>query len=171
MFPGQILRLAMIQIFINFIETFPPILGTLLMAMLTVVERLALPVAIAGFHLPVWEAFTLVILGNMVPVVLILMLAEKFHKWISAHDHFFSRGWIHSLDHAQKKFARYEKFGLIGLMLFLIVPTPVNGAFSASLIAFILGYPMHKSLPYLFAGVVLGNLVTLSLTLGAVKIF
>ena len=161
----------MVQTAIHFFETFPPVIGTLLMAVLPMVERFALPVAIAGFHLPAWEAFILVILGNMVPVVVILLLAEKFHIWVSAHDHFFSRGWVKSLAHAQKKFARYEKFGLIGLMLFLIVPTPVNGAFSASLVAFILGYPMRKSLPYLFAGVVVGNIIVLLATAGIVRIF
>ncbi len=161
----------MLQALIHFLETFPPVIGTLLMATLPLVERFALPVAIAGFHLPAWEAFLLVVLGNMVPVVAITLLAEKFHNWISTHDHFFARGWIKSIDHAQKKFARYEKYGLIGLLLFLSIPSPVNGAFSASLIAFILGYPMHKSLPYLFAGVVIGNSIVLLATVGVVRIF
>ena len=156
---------------IAFFSSFPSVPGTLLMAVLPVAERFALPVAIAGYHLPWWEAFLLVVAGNMVPVVVITLLAEKFHKWISAHDHFFSRGWIHSLDHAQKKFARYQKFGLIGLFLFLTIPSPVNGAFSASLIAFVLGYPMKKSLPYLFAGVVAGNIIILLATVGVAKIF
>ena len=55
----------MVQTAIHFFETFPPVIGTLLMAVLPMVERFALPVAIAGFHLPAWEAFILVILGNM----------------------------------------------------------------------------------------------------------
>ena len=71
----------------------------------------------------------------------------------------------------QKKFARYEKFGLIGLLLFLAIPSPFNGAFSASLVAFILGYPMKKSLPFLVAGLIIGNCIALALTVGAVKIF
>ena len=161
----------MITYLIHFFETFPPILGALLMAVLPMVERFALPVAIAGFHLPAWEAFVLVVLGNMVPVVVILLLAEKFHNWVSTHAGLFGKAWVKSLAHAQKKFERYEKYGLIGLFIFLVIPTPINGAFTASLIAFILGYPMHKSLPYLFAGVIVGNVVTLAITLGAVRLF
>ncbi len=161
----------MSHLLITFFSNFPPQLGTFLMAVLPIAERFALPVAITAFHLPVGEAFLLVIIGNMLPVLVILSLADKFHQWISTKDHIFGRAWIKSIAHAQKKFARYEKYGLIGLLIFLSIPSPINGAFSASLIAFILGYPMRKSLPYLFVGIFLGNSITLALTLGAVKIF
>ena len=39
------------------------------------------------------------------------------------------------------------------------------------IVAFVLGYPMRKSLPYLFVGVIIGNLVALGLTTGAVRLF
>lgn len=161
----------MAQIIISFVSSFPPVLGTLLLAMLPIAERFALPVAIAGFHLRIPEAFFLVVAGNMVPVIVILLLADKFHLWVTTNAGVFGKAWIKSIAHAQKKFARYEKYGLIGLLIFLSVPSPVNGAFSASLIAFFLGYPMHKSLPYLLGGVIIGNLVVLSITVGAGRIF
>lgn len=156
-----------------FVQAFghiPPVLAVLIMSVLPILERFALSVAIFGYHLPVIHAILLVILGNMVPVLLILSLAEKFHAWISKHS-FFGKAWVKSVAHAQAKFAKYEKYGLVGLLLFLSIPSPLNGAFTASLIAFILGYPMRKSLPYLFAGVVIGNFLTLALISGAVKIF
>lgn len=161
----------MSQTIIHFFASFPPVLGTLLMAVFPIAERFALPVAVAGFKLPVWEALPLVILGNMIPVVAILFLAEKFHVWVSTNAGFFGKTWIKSIAHAQKKFERYEPYGLIGLFLFLIIPTPLNGAFTASLIAFILGYPMRDSLPYLFSGVVVSNLITLALTVGLDRVF
>lgn len=156
---------------IQFFTSFPPDLGTLLMAMLPVAERFALPVSIAVFKEPAGEAFVLVLLGNMVPVITILALAETFHTWISKHAGIFGKAWAKSINHAQTKFARYEKYGLIGLLIFVAIPTPLNGAFTASLVAFILGYPLHRSLPYLFAGIVIANCITLALTVGAVKLF
>lgn len=143
----------------------------MLMSVLPIMERFALPVAILKYHLPVAEAFAIVILSNMVPVVFILLLADKFHLWLSHHDSIFGRTWVKSVAHAQTKFKKYEKYGLIGLMVFLSIPHPLNGAFTASLIAFILGYPMHKALPYLFAGVLIGNSLTLAIVLGAVRFF
>lgn len=161
----------MLHSFLNFFLFFPPVLATLLMAIFPVAERIALPTAIAVFHLSAWEAFGLVVLGNTVPIILILALAEKFHNWVGKEAGFFGRAWVKSVEHAQAKFARYEKYGLIGLFIFLIIPTPLNGAFSASLIAFILGYPMRKSFPVLFTGVVVANLILLAATVGAVRIF
>lgn len=161
----------MAQAIINFFTQFPPELGTVLMAIFPIAERFALPVAIAVFKLPAWEAFVLVILGNIMPIVAILYLAESFHKWVTEHAGFFGKHWVKAIAHVQKKFARYEKFGLIGLLIFLSIPSPINGAFSASLIAFVLGYPMKDSLPYLFAGVVISNAILLFLTVGAVRFF
>lgn len=161
----------MTQHLLAFFEHFPPVIAIIFMAMLPLVERFALPVAVAGFHLPVWEAFFVVVLGNMVPVLVILTIADKFHAWLSGRAGIFGAAWAKAIEHAQQKFARYEKFGLIGLFLFLIIPTPVNGAFSASLIAFVLGYPRRRSLPYLCAGIVVGNIVALAVTLGALNVF
>lgn len=159
------------QAIIQFFVQFPPELATILMAVFPVAERFALPVSIAKFHLPVWEAFMLCVLGNLVPVTIILALAERFHAWLSKNDGFFGKAWAKSIAHAQHKFAKYEKFGLIGLFLFLILPTPVNGAFSASLIAFVLGYPMKKSFPYLLAGVIVYNIIALGATVGFGRVF
>ncbi len=154
-----------------FFTQFPPQLATLLMAILPIAERFALPFAIAKFHLPVWEAFVLCVLGNLVPVTIILALADRFHAWLSHNDGFFGKAWAKSVAHAQTKFAKYEKYGLVGLFLFLILPTPVNGAFSASLVAFVLGYPMKKSYPYLLAGVIAYNIIALAATVGVVRVF
>ena len=156
---------------LHFFSGFPPAVSVMLMAILPVLERFALPIAVLKYHLPVIEAFVIVVLSNMVPVVLILLLADKFHLWLSKHDSIFGRTWVKSVAHAQAKFQKYEKYGLIGLFVFLSIPHPLNGAFTASLVAFILGFPMHKALPYLFAGVLVGNSLTLALVLGAVRIF
>lgn len=161
----------MTQAVINFFVSFPPVIGTLLMAMFPIAERFALPVGITVFHLPVWQAFLLSILGNLVPVMATLFFADKFHEWVSINAGFFSKHWIKVIDHLQKKFARYEKYGLIGLFLFLSIPSPINGVYSASFIAFILGYPLRDSWPYLFSGVVAYNIIALSLTVGLEKIF
>lgn len=157
--------------FADFLMHLPPDLAILLMAILPIVEKFALSVGIGVYHMSVLEALSLVVIGNMIPVIVILLLAEKFHVWISAHDSIFGKAWVRSVAHAQAKFARYEKYGLIGLMIFLSFPSPLNGAFITSIIAFILGYPMHKSLPYIFAGIIIGNFVMLALTTGFVRMF
>ncbi len=161
----------MSHLIIQFFRHFPPDISTLVMAMLPISERLALPVSVLGFKEPASEAFVLVVLGNMVPVIGILALAETFHKWISKRADVVGQAWAKAIEHVQLKFAKYEPFGLIGLFLFMAIPTPLNGAYSASLVAFILGYPMRRSMPVLFAGVVTANIIELLLLASASKLF
>ena len=47
---------------------------------------------VAAFHLNGLEAMVIVTVGNMVPIFLILALAEKFHVWISKTPVFASFG-------------------------------------------------------------------------------
>lgn len=162
----------MAQTLITFFSHFHPVLATLIMSMLPVVERFALPVAIVGYHLPVWFALILVIAGNMVPIIVILTFAGKFHDWVSQNsNHIFAKAWIKTLAHAQKKFASYEKYELIGLMIFMSVPLPINGGFTGALIAFILGLRLRKAWPYLFGGVTIAAVITAGLIVGLDKIF
>ena len=160
----------MINSIVHFFSHFHPALATFIMATLPGIERFALPVAVLGYHLHVWLAMVLAILGHMVPITIILLFADRFHKWISSHS-LFGRTWVKALNHAQKKFASYEKYGLIGLAIFIAIPLPFNGGYTGAVIAFLLGVPFRKAWPYLFAGVVAATLIIAALTVGIDKIF
>lgn len=163
----------MAQTFLAFFSAFPPELATLLLAMTPVGElRLALPLAILKFNLPVWEAFFWAVLGNMIPVTLILLFADRFHKYIETKAHtFFGRKWIKQLARAQEKFAQYEKYGLWGLLIFIGIPLPMTGAWTGALVAFVLGVPIRRSWPYVFGGVVVSAFITTAVAMGLDKIF
>ena len=133
--------------------------------------RLALPVGITVYHLPIWEAFFWAIAGNMVPPIIILLFAGNFHSWIEKKSGFLAKRWIQQLHRAQEAFKDYEKYGLLGLMIFIGIPLPMTGAFTGALVAFILGVPIKKSLPYIFGGVCISAIIVLLITIGAVKVF
>jgi uncharacterized membrane protein len=56
-------------------------------------------------------------------------------------------------------------------MIFIGVPLPMTGAFTGALVAFVLGVPIKKSLPYIFGGVFISATIVLLITIGAVKVF
>lgn len=157
----------------SFFSSFPHELATFLMAMLPIGElRLSLPVAILAYKMPIWEAFFWSVVGNMIPVTIILFLADKFHLWIQKKTGFFAKGWIKSLARAQNKFEKdWQRYGLIGLMIFVGIPLPGTGAYTGALAAFVFGIPIKKSWPYIFGGVIISGVLTLLLTVGADKIF
>lgn len=163
----------MVQSIIHFFSQFPPELATVLMAMTPVGElRLALPVAILGFKMPVWQAFGWAVFGNMIPVTIILLFSARFHRYVeSKAGWFFGKAWAKHLARAQESFAKYEKYGLVGLMIFIGVPLPMTGAWTGALVAFLLGIPVKHSWPFVFAGVLISGLITLAISLGVIKIF
>ncbi len=160
-----------IQYIIHFFQGFPPELTVFILAFLPLTEKVALAIGIAGLHLPAWEAFAWVIFGNLVPITIILGLAERFHLMVSKNSGFFGAAWAKALLHIQNKFAKYQKYELWGLFIFMALPLPLNGGITASLIAFVLGMPAKKAWPYLVAGVIVSNLITLAVTVGLIKIF
>lgn len=167
-------KCAMLRAIVHFFSIFPPRIAVLFLAMTPVGElRLSLPVAIFHYHFPLWEAFVLSVIGNMIPVTIILFFADRFHRFVEHRSHlFFGRAWIRAISRAQAKFAGdYEKYGLIGLMIFIGIPLPGTGAWTGALAAFVLGIPIRKSWPYVFGGVIMSALITLAVTVGVDKVF
>ncbi len=163
----------MIDSLVGFFSQFPPWLATILMAMTPVGElRLAIPVAVLGYHLPIWQVFILSVLGNFIPVAVILLFAGKFHKWVESKSGFFNRGWINALARAQKKFSGdYKKYGLVGLMIFIGIPLPMTGAYTGALAAFVFGISFKQSWIYVLGGLLISGIITILLTVGVGKMF
>lgn len=163
----------MIKEIIQFFASFPPEIATFFMSMIPFGElRLSIPVGVFVYHLHPLEALFISVVGNVLPVLLILILADKFHAWVSKKSGFLADGWIKTLNRAQEKFSGdYQKYGLIGLMIFIGIPIPGTGAYTGALAAFVFGIPFKKSWPYVFAGILVAGILTLLVTVGADKIF
>jgi len=163
----------MVDAMANFFLSFPPEIATILMAMTPIGElRLSLPVAVLAFHFPIWKAILLSVIGNAIPAMIILLFAKPFHEYINKKSNIVSAGWIKALHRAQEKFAGdYEKFGLIGLLIFIGIPLPMTGAWTGALAVFVFGIPFHKAWPFVLGGIIISSFLTLLVTVGADKIF
>ncbi len=152
---------------------FPPEVLTFLVAMTPVLEqRVALPMAIIGFNMPVWKALLITLVGNLLPTTALLYFADNFHAWVNKNSGtFFGKAWLKSLRHAQEKFAKYEKYGLIGLALFIALPIPGSGIFTGTMLAFLMGVPFKHSVPYIWAAVIGSSFVTMFISVGIEKLF
>ena len=163
----------MMQVLFNFFAQLPPLFAVFLMAMTPIGElRLALPMGIAVYHLPVWQTIIVSVVGNMVPATFLLLFAPSFHRYVEKRSGFFGVAWAKYLARAQRKFeGDYARWGLIGLTIFVAIPLPVTGAWTAAAAAFVFGLPFWRSFTAIFAGVLIAATVVLSATLGLIKIF
>ena len=148
---------------VEWVETLPlpePMLVVLL-AMVPVVElRGAIPVAQGIFDMSRLSAFTWSVIGNAIPVPIILWLLPPFTRW--AEDHW---KWLHRFLerlHAytrRRHTTRFERLRDLALITFVAIPLPITGAWSGSLAAVVFEIPKKRAIPLILSGILIAGVV------------
>jgi uncharacterized membrane protein len=138
---------------------------TVVLAMLPVAElRLALPLSMTVFNLPWYEAFGLSVLGNMIPVPFLLLFFDSVSRLVQRTKigkRFLD--WL--LTRTARKTGLIEKYKHFGLIVFVAIPLPLTGAWTASLAAYILGIKFRYAFLDIFLGVIGAGVIVTALTL------
>ncbi len=143
----------------------PPELIVVTVSALPILElRGALPVAINIFHLPWYQALSLAIIGNLLPVPLLLL----FFKSLTAVARRSYTGkkltdWL--FRHTRKNIVVIEKYERTGLMLFVAIPLPGTGAWTGSVAAFLTGMKFNRALISITCGVIIAGVIVTCLSL------
>jgi uncharacterized membrane protein len=161
---------------INFFGSIPREIAVIIIAALPVAElRLSIPVAIMkepyGFGLDPFTAFYLSVIGNMIPVVPLLLFLEPVSNYLrrwKIGDIFFT--WLFERTH-RKHNEKFEKYGSIGLAIFVGVPLPVTGAWTGCAAAFVFGFKFKNAFLAILAGVIIAGSIMTTLTVMGIKIF
>jgi len=140
-------------------------LTVVIISMLPIFElRGGIPVAIQMMKIPIPQAVILAIIGNIIPVILLLLFWEWLAKLLSKNSK--CKIWIEKLHSSSlKKGKIIEKYEELGLMLFVAIPLPITGGWTGSLVAVLLGLSFWKSLLFIFIGILLASIVVTSLTI------
>ena len=126
--------------------------------------RGSLPIAINQFHLPWYEAYFLSVIGNLLPVPIILLFLNPVTKLISRVE--IGRRfvcWV--FEHARKQGKTVEKYERLGLTLFVAIPLPITGAWTGSIAAFLLGLKFWPAFLSILAGIIIAGAIVTSLCL------
>ncbi len=153
-------------------SSIPPWFAVILMAALPISElRLSIPIAILAYGFSPLSAFFLSVIGNMLPVIPLLLFLEpvsnylrKWHIW----DVFFT--WLFNRTH-HKHSASFEKYGSIGLAVFVGIPLPATGAWTGCAAAFVFGFKFRNALIAIFAGVLMAGIIVTVLTVTGIDLF
>jgi len=133
--------------------------------------RVAIPLAITVWHVKPIIALILAIIGNSLPIVVIILslnkiveLAERYSKfWTKVLEAIFRRT-------RRKTSQQFEKYGLLALCLFVAIPLPMTGAWTGSIAAWLFGVPVRKAFLPIFCGVIIAGIIVTILTVGTVAI-
>ena len=145
-----------------------PELKVFLIAMSPVIElRGSIPIALNFYHLPLWSAYLFSVLGNLVPLILIISVLEPISKTLSQKFYFFNWffGWLFSYTR-KKHLTAFQKWGeKLAVVILVAIPIPFIGGWTGALAAFVFGLSFKKSLPLVIAGCLLAGVIVTLLTL------
>ena len=155
----------------SILKNLPEELITIIVAALPVSElRGAIPLALLTLKIPLPEAFFLSILGNLIPVIPLLLflkpVSEKlrhFKLWQKFFDHLFER--------TKRKAALIEKYEALGLALFVAIPLPITGAWTGCIAASLFKIRLRYAFLAICAGVICAALIVTLITLMGKGIF
>ncbi len=128
-----------------YLQYLSPEVATVIVAMLPIFElRGAIPLALGVFGLNVWQAYFLAVLGNIIPVVPLLLFlgpVSEYLRRFEIWDRFFT--WLFA--RTRRRSELVERLEVIGLILFVAVPLPVTGAWTGTAAAFLFDIPFKPS--------------------------
>ena len=136
-----------------------------LLATLPIFElRGAIPWAIHHYNMPWYKAYLLGIFGNFLPIPLILLILKygldllsripflkKFFEWLFART--------------RRKGTLIKKYEALGLILFVMIPLPITGAWTGSIAAYIFGIKFFPALLCILIGICLAGIIVTTLSM------
>ena len=142
----------------------------LICSMLPIIElRGAIPMA-AAFNMPWWQAYLLAVVGNMLPVPVILLFIRQFLTWAAgSRIKFLNKlaNWLNKK--VEKNRPKIEKFAFWGLCVFIAIPLPTTGAWTGSLVAAMIDMKFWKAMLTAFVGVLIAGTVVTAIVYGGIE--
>jgi uncharacterized membrane protein len=150
-----------------------PRLATFVTAMTPIGElRASIPLALTTYNMGIIESFIISVLGNLVPVVVIIWALEPISRYLMRKFHWAYRFFTWLFNRTRRKYsARFEKYKGYALIGFVGIPLPVTGGWTGALIAFVFGIPPRKAIVHIIIGVLLAGIIVTTVveTVGYVR--
>ncbi|NCO65908.1 MAG: ligand-binding protein SH3 [Candidatus Aquicultor secundus] len=155
----------------DIISRIPKEIIILIISALPIVERTGAPLAIATYHMPIWEAFVISSIGMMLPVIPLLLLLDPVSRWLAKKSRIMDQlmGWF--FEHTRRKHSeKIDRYGAVGLFLFVAVPLPGTGSWSGALLAYLFNIDFKYSMPSMLLGAIAAGFLASIATASAVAI-
>lgn len=129
--------------------------------------RGAIPLALVTYNWTIWQAYLVAVIGNLIPVILILLFLDPVSKFLSRHFGFMKTFFDWLFSRTRKKHTeKFEKWGALILISFVAIPLPLTGAWTGALVAFLFGIEFKKAVPLIFLGILIAGIIVTFLSTG-----
>lgn len=137
--------------------------------MLPLIELRGAMIYAAVAEMPFLQSLVCCVIGNILPVPFLIKFAKTILIYLSKVNKI---GWFFQkiIDHGNKKAKKVNNAELLGLFLFVAIPLPGTGAWTASLIATLLQLRVWKSTFVILLGVITCGIIMGFLSFGIADI-
>jgi uncharacterized membrane protein len=118
------------------------------------------------------ETYIISVIGNLVPVVIILWVMEPVSRFLMKRFNWANRFFSWLFNRTRKRHsAKFEKYQGFALISFVGIPLPITGGWTGALIAYVFGIPPKKALWQITIGVLIAGIIVtvITKTVGYVK--
>ena len=115
------------------------------------------------------NAYIVSIIGNILPVPFILLFITKILEWMmNSKIKWMNKlaKWLHKK--ADKNKDKIEKYGYLGLLLFVGIPLPGTGAWTGCLVASILNLNRRKAFYATLCGIIMASIIMMIISYGII---
>lgn len=110
-------------------------------------------------------SYILCVVGNIIPIPFILIFISRILKWMRKSKKFKKiASWLDKK--VEKNRTKIEKYGYLGLVLFVAIPLPGTGAWTGCLVAGVLEMDRKKSFIATTLGVLIASIIMMIVSFG-----
>lgn len=134
--------------------------------------RGAIPLAILKFDFIPAKALLISFLGNIAPVLPLLIGLNTVSEYLSRKFYWFNRFFNWLFDRTRRKHEdHFHYWGDLALFIFVAIPLPLTGAYSGAVAAFVFGMPKKHAFWSIVFGVLAAGLIVTAATIFGENIF
>lgn len=129
-----------------------------IISMLPILELRGGLIAASLLNVDFLEGYLFSIIGNILPIPIVLLFLEKILSFLKKFK-ITKKLVIKIEDKILSKKEQIEKYGYLGLLLFVGIPLPGTGAWTGSALAVLLNLNRKKSFIYILLGIILASII------------
>ncbi|MBU1199220.1 MAG: small multi-drug export protein [Nanoarchaeota archaeon] len=162
----------MFEQLVNWIITFPWWLAIFLISLMPFLElRLSIPIGLLVLKQPWWIVFIFAVISNIILAPIVYFIWNKVIHWLRWIK-FIDKLYTKTIERVQKKAKKYiDKYGELGLAVFIGIPLPGSGVWSGALAANIFNLKFRKYMLASIIGVVIAGIIVTIIMVTGTELF
>ena len=138
-----------------------------LISLMPILELRGGLLAASILNLPPLNSYIICIIGNLIPIPLILWFLDSIFDFMKKHN-ILKKFVLFCERKGNEKKDKIEKYGFWGLVLFIGIPLPGTGAWTGCLIACLLRMNRKKAFLASIIGVIIASIIMMILSYGII---